>query len=294
MPQETNLNVAPYFDDFSAKDQYFKVLFKPGYPVQARELTGMQSVLQDQIEKFGSHVFKEGSSVTGGGIKFSNAYESIKVQESNKGFNIKDYLLDLDGKILIGSESGIKLQVKGYMAEKYSDNSYVIFVNYLSSGLNNNARCLSGESLLLDGNPFTTRKGTIFQPGESVAQLMTGVCTFLGCAAVLSEGIYFARGYFIQVKKQTTILSPFVNTVSAQVGLRVVETVINSDINSKLTDNAAGYSNYTAPGADRLAIELKLESVNINATNIPNTIVINTIAVFSVIFSRSDILFQSL
>ena len=95
MPQETNLNVAPYFDDFSAKDQYFKVLFKPGFPVQARELTGMQSVLQDQIEKFGSHVFKEGSSVTGGGIKFSNAYESIKVQSSNKGFNIQDYLLNL-------------------------------------------------------------------------------------------------------------------------------------------------------------------------------------------------------
>ena len=272
MPQETNLNVAPYFDDFSAKDQYFKVLFKPGFPVQARELTGMQSVLQDQIEKFGSHVFKEGSSVTGGGIKFSNAYESIKVQSSNKGFNVQDYLLNLDGKILIGSESGIKLQVKGYMAERYSDNSYVIFVNYLSSGANNNARCLSGESLLLDGSPFTTRNGTIFQPGESVLQLMNGVCTFMGCAAVLSEGIYFARGYFVEVKKQTTVLSPFVNNISAQVGLRVKETIINSDINSKLTDNAAGYSNYTAPGADRLSIELKLESVKLGATNVPNFI----------------------
>ena len=79
MPQETNLNVAPYFDDFNADDQYYKILFKPGFPVQARELTGVQSILQNQIEKFGSHVFKEGSSVTGGGIKFSNAYDSIKL-----------------------------------------------------------------------------------------------------------------------------------------------------------------------------------------------------------------------
>jgi len=272
MPQETNLNVAPYFDDFDAKDEYYKTLFKPGYPVQARELTGMQSALQDQIEKFGSHIFKEGSSVTGGGIKFSNAYESIKIQPSNKGFNVQDYLLELDGKILIGSESGIKLQVKGYMAERYSDNSYVVFVNYLNSGSSNNPRCLSGESLLLDGNPFTTRKGILFQPGESVAQLMNGVCTFVGCAAVLSEGIYFARGYFIQVKKQTTVLSPFVNSTSAQVGLRVVETIINSDIDSSLTDNAAGYSNYTAPGADRLSIDLKLESVDINQGVVPNFI----------------------
>ena len=272
MPQETNLNVAPYYDDFNADDKYYKVLFKPGYPVQARELTGLQSTLQDQIEKFGSHIFKEGSSVTGGGIKFSNAYESIKIQSSNQGFNVKDYLFSLKDKILIGSESGIKLQVKGYMASIYSDNSYVIFVNYLNSGANNTERCLSGESLLLDGEPFTTDGGLVFQPGESVAQLMNGICAFIGCAAVLSEGIYFARGYFIKVKKQTTILSPFINTVSAKVGLRVLESVINSDIDKSLTDNAAGYSNYTAPGADRLALDLKLESVDINQQSTPNFI----------------------
>ena len=50
MPQETNLNVSPYFDDFDPQKNYYKVLFKPGYPVQARELTGLQSTLQNQIE----------------------------------------------------------------------------------------------------------------------------------------------------------------------------------------------------------------------------------------------------
>ncbi len=42
MPQETNLNVSPYFDDFDDKKNFYKVLFKPGYPVQARELTTLQ------------------------------------------------------------------------------------------------------------------------------------------------------------------------------------------------------------------------------------------------------------
>ena len=46
MAQTTNLNVSPYFDDFNADDNYYKVLFKPGVPVQARELTGLQSILQ--------------------------------------------------------------------------------------------------------------------------------------------------------------------------------------------------------------------------------------------------------
>ena len=53
MPQEINLNVSPYFDDFDSGKEYYKVLFKPGYPVQARELTTLQSILQNQIEQFG-------------------------------------------------------------------------------------------------------------------------------------------------------------------------------------------------------------------------------------------------
>ena len=52
MPQQTNLNVAPYFDDFDSSNDYHKVLFKPGYPVQARELTTLQSILQNQVMIF--------------------------------------------------------------------------------------------------------------------------------------------------------------------------------------------------------------------------------------------------
>ena len=54
MPQNTNLNVSPYFDDFVDSKNYQKVLFKPGFPVQARELTTLQTILQNQVEKFGS------------------------------------------------------------------------------------------------------------------------------------------------------------------------------------------------------------------------------------------------
>ena len=63
MPQNTNLNVSPYFDDFDRFKNYNKVLFKPATPIQARELTTLQSILQDQIEQFGKHFFQEGSVV---------------------------------------------------------------------------------------------------------------------------------------------------------------------------------------------------------------------------------------
>ena len=30
MPINTNLNTAPYFDDYDLENQYYRVLFKPG------------------------------------------------------------------------------------------------------------------------------------------------------------------------------------------------------------------------------------------------------------------------
>ena len=109
MPQETNLNVAPYFDDFDTKSSYCKILFKPGVPVQARELTGIQSILQGQIEKFGQHVFKDGASVTGGGIKYNGSYPSVRIQVFNEGIDVNSYLTKLMGKVVVGSKSGVCL-----------------------------------------------------------------------------------------------------------------------------------------------------------------------------------------
>ena len=39
MAIETNLNQSPYFDDFDESKNFHRVLFRPGFAVQARELT---------------------------------------------------------------------------------------------------------------------------------------------------------------------------------------------------------------------------------------------------------------
>jgi len=59
MPINTNLNQSPYFDDYDQDKQFNRILFKPGFAVQARELTQLQSILQNQIEQFGDNIFKE-------------------------------------------------------------------------------------------------------------------------------------------------------------------------------------------------------------------------------------------
>jgi len=38
MSIETNLNESPFFDDFDETKNFHRVLFRPGYAVQAREL----------------------------------------------------------------------------------------------------------------------------------------------------------------------------------------------------------------------------------------------------------------
>ena len=59
MPQKTNLNVNPYYEDFDASKNFYKILFRPGYSIQGRELTQVQSILQNQIESFGKNTFKQ-------------------------------------------------------------------------------------------------------------------------------------------------------------------------------------------------------------------------------------------
>ncbi len=92
MPQKTNLNTYPYFDDFNPDNIYHKILFKPGYPIQARELTTLQSILQNQIEQFGNWAFQEGSPVVPGSITYNaNLLVTYKVI---KGYSDPEYATD--------------------------------------------------------------------------------------------------------------------------------------------------------------------------------------------------------
>jgi hypothetical protein len=67
-----DLLTSTYFDDFDATKNFLQVLFKPGYAVQARELTQLQTILQNQISKVGDHLFLDGTHVYG--AKISTGY----------------------------------------------------------------------------------------------------------------------------------------------------------------------------------------------------------------------------
>ena len=79
MPSKTDFNVSPYYDDFSTTKKFHRVMYRPAFAVQARELTTQQSIMQDQIEKFGDHIFEHGAMVIPGEVNTDTRYHAVKL-----------------------------------------------------------------------------------------------------------------------------------------------------------------------------------------------------------------------
>ena len=79
MPSPTDFNLSPYYDDFSESKNFHRILFRPSFAVQARELTQSQSLLQNQVEKVSDHLFKQGAMVITGQVSIDTEYTSIKL-----------------------------------------------------------------------------------------------------------------------------------------------------------------------------------------------------------------------
>ena len=152
MPQQTNLNVAPYFDDFDAANDYHKVLFKPGYPVQARELTQLQSILQNQVKRHGSHMFKEGSIVIPGQLSYSDDFPTLQLTSTFASEEIDpSQFYDATNPVTItGVTSGVKAYVIGFQAATATTQP-ILYLNYYKTGSDNSSTTFSdAENITAD------------------------------------------------------------------------------------------------------------------------------------------------
>ena len=229
MPQKTNLNINPYYDDFTKDDNFHRVLFRPGRPVQARELTTLQSILQNQIDTFGSHIFKEGSMVIPGNVDYDNEYFSAKLDSEHLGLPVSLYIDKLKGTKLKGQNSGIEVLVTDYKLPSDSDDitDVTLFIKYLSANDDNvDSRLTDAEPLLAQQS--ITYGNTTIDVGESVANLISSNATATGSAVHIAEGVYFIRGNFVNVSADTLILDPYSNNPSYRVGLNILESIITA------------------------------------------------------------------
>ena len=281
MSQQTNLNVAPYFDDFDANNDYYKVLFKPGYPVQARELTTLQSILQNQIEKFGQHFFKEGAKVIPGNTAYNALYYAVELNNTYLGVPVSAYADQLVGTKITGQTSGVTAVVEKILSANESERGNItLYVSYIGSSTQNNStkEFFDGESLSSNTAITSGLLGnTTISAGTPFAITVANNATSTGSAFSITEGVYFIRGQFVNVTPETLILDQYTNRPNYRIGLFVNEEIINADIDEALNDNSQGFNNYSAPGADRLKISISLFKKSLNDFNDNNFVELATI-----------------
>ncbi len=245
---ETTLT-STYKDDFADSANYHKILFNSGKAVQARELTQLQTMLQTQIQRFGSNIFKEGAVVKPGGASINQKYEFIKL-------NTTTNVLPADTSSLVGTSftgqtSGIIVKVLEVVAATGSDPDtlYVQYINTSSGSAGTSTiRMTAGEDI---NNGSTT---LTVQTTNSVANPATGV----GILVTLLSGVYYARGNFVFTEDQSKIISKYSDNATTNVGFKTVETAVTAIDDDSLYDNQGAVPNLTAPGADRYKIKLTI------------------------------------
>ena len=283
MPQKTDLNVAPYYDDFDSSDNFVKTLFRPGFAIQARELTQLQSALQQQIETHGSHVFKEGAQVIPGAVSYNRFYHSLKLASTYAGETIKpdQYYSSTTPVTITGATTGVTATVIGYDAATSTDQP-TLYLRYISSGTDGSTNILAdGENISANygvthttvyssgaASATTYTSAYSIAAGSSSANLTgsTGPASTMAAAVSIEAGVYYIRGHFVTCSAETLVLDKYSNNPSYRVGFTVTETLVAPEDDSSLLDNATGSTNYAAKGAHRLKYTLALAKLARDST----------------------------
>ena len=259
MAQNTNLNVTPYYDDFDKSKNFYRVLFRPGFPIQARELTTLQSVQQNQIEIIGSHLFKDGAMVIPGQIGYDLNVDCIMLQESFLGADVELYRSQLTGKIITGLTSGVKAKVLYSISSTDSEKGYItLYVKYTESGGTANTQKTFSNNEQLVTTSAITFGTTLIEIGSPFAQLLPTAALQIGSVAYVQTGVYYIRGFFVDVPYQYILLDQYGTTPQYRIGLEILESIVTPEDDLSLNDNAAGTSNYAAPGSHRFRITTNL------------------------------------
>ena len=283
MAQKTDLNVAPYYDDFDTSDNFVRTLFRPGFAIQARELTQLLSALQNQISQHGSHMFKEGAQVIPGAVSLNRHYHSLKLASTFAGETIdpSQYYSATTPVTLTGATTGVTATVIGFDVATTTDKP-TLYLRYIAAGTD-------GETLVFaDGENISSNYGVTHTTaysadavsattytsaysvaaGSSEANLIgsDGPASTTGSSFKVDDGVYYIRGHFVECSQQVLVLDKYSNNPSYRVGFTVSETLVTPEDDTSLLDNATGSTNYAAKGAHRLKYTLTLAKLTRGST----------------------------
>lgn len=243
-----NFNVPPYYDDYDQDKQYYKILFRPSVAVQARELNQMQTILQKQIERFGSHVFREGSIVLGGAFDLELNVPYVKAVSIQP---LASSLSSLVGKSVVGASTGITAIVKAAVYDEIN-NLYAIMIRYTSGSIT--------SSVFINDEVVTVSDDASL--GFTVVS--SDVPNYVGKGSLfsVSQGALYSKGYFMAFPAQTVVVEKYIASPTKSIGFQLNESFVTDLTDPSLADNALGTVNENAPGAHRYKVECLLSTVD--------------------------------
>jgi len=270
-----NFNVDPYYDDFDPSKNFHRILFKPGFAVQARELTQSQSILQSQISKFADNIFSQNTPVTGGKVTTNLTCYYIKLNAQQDNNNI--VASAFKNKIITDPTGTIVAKVIAIAEATGTDNAAgdppTLIVNYYSGVRFTDNMTVSTSDNSATATTIGATDGTTCTGYSSLASISEGVFYvkngFYTSPTQNDDGTYtkYSIGNFVSVQPQTTILDKYSNTPSYRIGLQITETIVDYINDGSLLDPAVGASNFQAPGADRYQVLLTLTRLPIEVGN---------------------------
>lgn len=270
MSEKINLNVSPYFDDFNEDSNYTRVLFKPGTSIQARELTTLQTTLQNQVEKSSNAIFFDGQIIESGEISYISSFDLILLEDNFNGIPIENYIDQFENKIIKGQVSGVRAKILKVLKKSDSEKSRnTLYIKYLSSSSDFSTSTFLDSENIITESTVTTSITTFFQ-NNSIARCIFNQSVGKSSGISINEGVAYIRGFFVKFTSSLLILDQYSTTPSYRVGFTVIEKIVKSLDDSSLNDNARGFSNFSAPGADRLQIVCTFSKKAINEKNVNN------------------------
>ena len=204
MTIQTDLNVSPYFDDYTANSDYYRILFRPGVAVQVRELNQLQAILQNQIEKFGDNVFKRGTIIDGCNFNIIPYYPYAKILD-----------LQIDGQpvtpalyegLYAKNSSNLVSTIVNYQTgfESRDPDLNTLYFNYINSGASKTDTAYAADQTLTvyDSNNIIYKVNIVAGSSAFTNSDVVHIVSAIGIQNSVG-GLTFANGGFTVGQKIT-------------------------------------------------------------------------------------------
>ena len=234
-----------YRDFYDANDGYYRVLYNSGRALQARELIEQQTIIQEEIARFGRNIFKEGALVNPGGATVDNKLEYIRLTTASV------FDSTLVGQVLTNGTIEFKI-LEMYDATTGGDPA-TLYVQYTDTSAVTNTtvapRVAAGDVLShTDGVTAVTMTVAADTAGVAGAGSAT--------KAYYSAGDFFVQGHFVYMEGGSAFIDKYSGTPTEDIGFLIEENIITEGDDSSLYDNQGEVPDHTAPGAHRYQIKL--------------------------------------